>query len=82
MYGWNYWKEKSLEAGPTEKVSGLEKYIYILNISGRRIKFLCCITGASLVAQRVKHLPAMQEIWVWSLGQEDPLEYYYPLLYY
>ena len=58
------WKEKSLEAGPTEKVSGLEKYIYILNISGRRIKFLCCITGASLVAQRVKHLPAMQEIWV------------------
>ena len=29
---------------------------------------------ASLVAQRVKHLPAMQEIWVQSLGQEDPLE--------
>jgi len=22
----------------------------------------------------VKNLPAMQEIWVWSLGQEDPLE--------
>ena len=30
--------------------------------------------GASLVAQRVKHLPAMQETWVWSLVQEDPLE--------
>ena len=30
--------------------------------------------GASLVAQRVKRLPAMQEIWVQSLGQEDPLE--------
>ena len=29
---------------------------------------------ASLVAQRVKHLPAMRETWVWSLGQEDPLE--------
>ena len=29
---------------------------------------------ASLVAQRVKRLPAMQETWVWSLGQEDPLE--------
>ena len=29
---------------------------------------------ASLVAQRVKHLPAMQEKWVRSLGQEDPLE--------
>ena len=24
--------------------------------------------------QRVKSLPAMQEIWVWSLGREDPLE--------
>ena len=29
---------------------------------------------ASLVAQTVKNLPAMQETWVWSLGQEDPLE--------
>ena len=30
--------------------------------------------GASLVAQMVKNLPAMQEAWVHSLGQEDPLE--------
>ena len=29
---------------------------------------------ASLVAQKVKRLPAMQETWVPSLGQEDPLE--------
>ena len=29
---------------------------------------------ASLVAQRLKHLPAMQETRVRSLGQEDPLE--------
>ena len=29
---------------------------------------------ASLVAQSVKKLPAVQETWVWSLGQEDPLE--------
>ena len=29
---------------------------------------------ASLVAQRVKRLPAMQETWVRSLGREDPLE--------
>ena len=28
----------------------------------------------SLVAQTVKNLPAMQETWVQSLGQEDPLE--------
>ena len=29
---------------------------------------------ASLVAQRLKRLPAMQETWVRSLGREDPLE--------
>ena len=29
---------------------------------------------ASLVAQRLKRLPAMRETWVRSLGQEDPLE--------
>ena len=29
---------------------------------------------ASLVAQRLKRLPAMREMWVWSLGWEDPLE--------
>ena len=30
--------------------------------------------GASLVAQMVKHLPAMQETQVWSLGREDSLQ--------
>ena len=36
---------------------------------------LCCIfVGASLVAQRLKCLPAMRETPVRSLGQEDPLE--------
>ena len=29
---------------------------------------------ASLVTQMVKNLSAMQETWVQSLGQEDPLE--------
>ena len=29
--------------------------------------------GASLVAQMIKNLPAMQETWVLSLGWEDPL---------
>ena len=31
-------------------------------------------TQASLVAQTVKNPPAIQEIWVRSLGWEDPLE--------
>ena len=30
--------------------------------------------GVSLVAQMVKNPPAMQDTWVLSLGQEDPLE--------
>ena len=29
---------------------------------------------ASLVTEMVKNLPAIQETWVQSLGQEDPLE--------
>ena len=32
------------------------------------------LIGASLVAQLVKNLPAMQETWLPSLGWEDPLE--------
>ena len=32
------------------------------------------IYKASLVAQTVKRLPAMQETWVQSVGWEDPLE--------
>ena len=40
----------------------------------------CCdiyqdlLFGASLVTQTVKNPPAMWEIWVQSLGWEDPLE--------
>ena len=44
-----------------------EEDITIINIYAPTIR-------ASLVAQRLKHLPAMQETWVQSLGQEDPLE--------
>ena len=37
---------------------------------------MCCQSSLylSLVAQMVKTLAAVQEIWIWSLGQEDPLE--------
>ena len=34
------------------------------------IRYSC----ASLVAQMVKSLPVIQETWVRSLGQEDPVE--------
>ena len=32
------------------------------------------MVGASLVAQSIKNLPGVQEIWVRSLGLEDSLE--------
>ena len=35
---------------------------------------LSAVYWASLVAQRLKRLPVMQETWVRSLGQGDPLE--------
>ena len=40
-------------------------YVYLIETAG---------TGASLVAQMVKNLPAMQETWIQSLGQGDPME--------
>ena len=36
--------------------------------------YMCVCIYASLVAQRLKRLPAMWETWVRSLGWEDPLE--------
>ena len=36
--------------------------------------FVCGVRRASLVAQLVKNLPAMQETWFQSLGHEDTLE--------
>ena len=38
------------------------------------MKDLRKVIGASLVAQSVKNLPAVQKSWVRSLGREDPLE--------
>ena len=48
----------------------------VLTLIETRLSF--CIPShiqrASLVAQRLKRLPAMQETWVRSLGRKDPLE--------
>ena len=43
-------------------------------ITGTFLPVLARWLWASLVAQNVKNLPAMQETWVGSLSQEDPLE--------
>ena len=47
-----------------EKQSERKKRVWV-NINKR---------GTSLVSQRVKCLPAMQDTWIQSLGWEDPLE--------
>ena len=39
-----------------------------------RVVWTLIFWGASLVAQLVKNPPAVQEVWVRSLGPEDPLE--------
>ena len=41
---------------------------------GEGIGYPIQYSWASLVAQLVKNLPAMQETWVQSLGWEEPLE--------
>ena len=41
---------------------------------GEGIGYALQYSWASLVAQLVRNLPAMQETWVQSLGWEDPLE--------
>ena len=46
--------------------------LYWTNIYELTCNFI--IFKASLVAQMVKHMPAMWETWVQSLDQEDPLE--------
>ena len=46
------------------------KYFHFL----RKMVLRKTLSGASLVAQLVKNLPAMQETWVRFLGQDDPLE--------
>ena len=40
----------------------------------KKLMHLYFYIWASLVTQMIKSLPAMQETWVGSLGQEDPLE--------
>ena len=52
--------------------------IYGVTYSRTQLKWLSSSSNhtfrASLVAQLVKNLPAMQETWIRSLGWEDPLE--------
>ena len=48
----------------------------MMKVKLRQVKYLINLEAfvPSLVAQKVKHLPAIQETQVQSLGWEDPLE--------
>ena len=60
--------ESACNAGDLRSIPGLGRS------PGEGIGYPLQYSWASLVAQMVKTLPAMQETWVRSLGWEDPLE--------
>ena len=59
-------KEPAFKAGDPSSIPGLGRS------AGEGIGYPLQYSWASLVAQLVKNLPAMQETWVRSLGCEDP----------
>ena len=61
-------KESSCNAGNPGSIPGSGRS------AGEGIGYPLYYYSASLVAQTVKNLPAMQETWVQFLGFEDPLE--------
>ena len=61
-------KESICNAGDPSSVPGSGRS------PGDGIGYALQYSWASLVAQTVKNLPAMQETWVQSLGWEDPLQ--------
>ena len=61
-------KESICDAGDPGSIPGSGR------TPGEGIGYPLQCSWASLVAQLVKNLPAMQETWVWPLGWEDPLE--------
>ena len=63
-------KDKDQNTGELVKSS----FLSILSGIKKKKKRFACNPQASLVAQLVKNLPAMQETWLGPLGWEDPLE--------
>ena len=61
-------KESAYNAGDPGSIPGSGRS------AGEEIGYPLQYSWASLVAQLVKNLPAMQETWVRSLGWDNPLE--------
>ena len=72
-----YWSF-SFNISPSSEHPGLISFrmdwLDLLAVQGTLKSLLQHHNWASLVAQRLKHLPPMWETWVRSLGREDPLE--------
>ena len=49
-------------------------YLHEMILGPRFRESVAVFNGASLIAQQVKNLPVIQEMWIRSLGQEEPLE--------
>ena len=62
--------KQKFRCSPSQRPSPRPYSSYLSHVFGNYL----CTSGASLVAQTVKNLPAMWETQVQSLGQEDPLE--------
>ena len=87
FYCWNYdvvdWKREERRSKKSilsftfclhTVSSPLAMEIATFSFTFLNLEFVLPFAGASLVAQRIKRLPAMQETGVQSLGWEDPLE--------
>ena len=61
-------KESACNAGDPGSIPGSGRS------AGEEIGSPLQYSWASLVAQTVKNIPAMREMWIRSLGWEDPLE--------
>ena len=71
-----YWGFPDSSVGK-ESACSARDYHYIPGLgrsAGEGIGYPLQYSWAALVAHMVKNLPAMREIWVRSLGWEDPLE--------
>ena len=64
----NYYQSKA------SRHSYRSTYINSMLTTDQRTDVKVVVLWASLVAQSLKHLPAMWETWIRSLGHEDPLE--------
>ena len=58
----------------TGKIIALTRWTFVGKVMSLLFNVLSRFVMTSLVAQMVKNLPAVQEMWVQSLGWEDSLE--------